>query len=456
MVEDVPYTTLVPLDAMILRKRNEWCCRPLVMRSLCNVLLTTMSLLQTMALCGLFLTRLSDSRPRCVSIGACRRWEPSMLAVAVCASAAALFGCSWYFAEKIRADALAPEPSPSMPAYDDAQFVGLSAGHAWLRAIGDQPALFKPEVYGIAWQGGLGHIGSSVAVSHGVVNRPLTITCGSTPSVGQLAALDRAYFLDDNVELALGIPRMDLMLPGPLGPLPAWYFPGHGQTFVIGVHGQNGTRKDVLRVVDIVHRMGFPALTVTYRNDLGVAPDPSGYLRFGQTEWGDLEVAVRWALANGAREIVLVGQSMGAAIVAAFLRQSTLARSVARVVLEAPMLDLHAVVDYHAKRLSTPAVGRALAPVVWGAERLASIRFGVDWSASTYLRHTTWLKVPALVMHGDEDTRVPISISARLNKLEPSLVTFEVFCGAGHLESWNIDRMRYTSVLETFLAPMAP
>jgi hypothetical protein len=314
--------------------------------------------------------------------------------------------------------------------------------------------LSKPELYGVAWQGGIGLLGASVAEVGGVVTRPLTVTFGSAPRVGQLAAFEKAYFLGD-AAVALGIPVEDVVIPGPLGPLPAWYFPGRHGTFVIGVHGQNGTRKDVLRIVDIVHRMGFPALAVTYRGDLGVAPDPSGYFRYGQTEWRDIEAAVRWSLAHGARSVVLAGQSMGAGIVAAFLRYSPLAATVARVVFDAPMLDLRAAVDYQVRRHSSPVIGRLVAPLVWVAERIAGVRFGVDWSAIAYLDEATWLEVPLLVTHGDEDVRVPVSISATLKELHPSLVALEVFPGAGHLESWNIDRARYTSLVRSFLTPVA-
>jgi alpha-beta hydrolase superfamily lysophospholipase len=375
---------------------------------------------------------------------------PPALLPACGLTVAVLAGSGWCLAEKIRFEALAAEPGPAMPTHDDVRFVGLSPGQAQLLAIGDQSALSKPELYGVAWQGGIGYLGATVAVASGVVTRPLTVTSGSAPRVGQLAALERAYFLGD-VEAALGISVEDVAVPGPLGPLPAWYFPGRGETFVIGVHGQNGTRKDVLRIVDIVHHMGFPALAVTYRNDLGTAPDPSGYLRHGQTEWRDIEAAVRWALAHGARSVVLAGQSMGGGVVAAFLKYSPFAPMVARVLFDAPMLNLHAVVAYQVARYCTPVLGRILAPLVWTAERIASMRFGIDWSATDYLDETTWLKVPALVTHGDDDTRVPVSISATLKELRPSLVTLEVFPGAGHLESWNIDRARYTSLVESFL-----
>ncbi len=346
-------------------------------------------------------------------------------------AAASFLGSGWYLAGRIRSEALTAGPGPQLPAYDDVQFVGLSPGQAQLRAIGAQPALVKPELYGVAWPGGTGHLGASAAVSGDIITRPLTVISGSAPAAGQLAALDRSYFLSDP-ETALGLPMRDIVLPGPLGPLPAWYFPAPGRTFIIGVHGQNGTRRDVLRVIDIAHRMGFPALAVTYRNDLGTVPDPSGYLRYGQTEWGDVEAAVRWSLAQGARRVVLVGQSMGGGIVAAFLARSPLAPRVARVVLDAPMLDLRAVIEYHAGRHLIPVIGPLPAPLVWAAERMASARFGVDWSATGYLDGTDWLQVPVLLTHGDDDPRVPLSTSLRLRELQPSLVTVEVFPGAGH------------------------
>lgn len=369
--------------------------------------------------------------------------------------AASFFGSSWYLAERIRSEALAVGPGPAMPEYDDVQFVGVSPGQVRLRAVGDQAAMFKPVLYGVAWPGGTGHLGAAAAESGSVVTRPLTVISGSAPTVGQLAALDRSYFLSDP-QTALGIPVRNVVVPGPLGPLPAWFFPGPGRTFIIGVHGQNGTRKDVLRVIDIVCRMGFPAVAITYRNDLGAARDPSGYHRYGQTEWRDIEAAVRWSLAQGARSVVLVGQSMGAGVVAAFLKRSSLAQKVARVVLDAPMLDLHAAIDYQVDRHLIPVIGRLPAPLIRTAKRITSARFGVDWSAMSYLDETTWLKVPALVTHGDDDPRVPISISIRLNELKPSLVTFEAFPRAGHLESWNTDRSRYTSLVESFLAPLGP
>ena len=226
----------------------------------------------------------AGSPPGAPATGRPRRWLRrllwSVLAVVVALALVFFAGGGWYFAGQIRSEALAVEPGTALPAYTDARVVGVAPGLIRLRAIGSQPALFKPELDGIAWRGGIGHLGASVAVSGGVVTRPLTVVSGSAPRVGQLAASTRPTSWAIR-QRRWASPCRTWSCHGPLGPLPAWYFPGRGSTFVIGVHGQNSTRKSLLRVVSIVHRLGFPALAVTYRNDLGVARDPSGYLRYG-------------------------------------------------------------------------------------------------------------------------------------------------------------------------------
>ena len=113
-----------------------------------------------------------------------------------------------------------PGPAGALPPYDDVKVVAVSAGQVQVRAIGDQPGLTKPELYGVAWRGGTGHLGAAVKVSGGLVTRPLTVVTGTAASAGQLAAIDRDYFLDDP-RAALRIPVRDVVVTGPLGPLPA-------------------------------------------------------------------------------------------------------------------------------------------------------------------------------------------------------------------------------------------
>ena len=149
---------------------------------------------------------------------------------------------------------------------------------------------------------------------------------------------------------------------GPLGEYPAWFVPGTRDTWAIVVHGNSMSRLDGLRMVPITVDAGFPTLVPTYRNDTGAPEDPSGKLRYGLTEWRDLEAAVRYALDNGAKDVVLAGYSMGGGVIMAFLQRSKLRDDVRAVILDAPMLDFSATVDDNASREEV-VPGRA-APLV--------------------------------------------------------------------------------------------
>ena len=48
---------------------------------------------------------------------------------------------------------------------------------------------------------------------------------------------------------------------------------------------------------------------------------------------------------------------------------------------------------------------------------------------------------------------ISLTVSQRRRDAKPQLVTLEVFPKALHAESWNVDRVRYTSVVKSFLAP---
>jgi predicted alpha/beta hydrolase len=275
----------------------------------------------------------------------------------------------------------------------------------------------------MVWDGGRGYVGPATAVDADTVVRDLTVANGSAPAVGAMAAHERAYWLGSDPS-SIGLEWTDVSVAGPDGPLPAWSFPAVGDqtTMAIVAHGQNGSRLDGLRVVDTLHHLGMPALVVTYRNDAGAPADASGQLGYGATEWPDLQAAVSWAIEHGASDIVLVGQSMGGGVVAAFLENSPQAAEVSRVVLDAPMLSLvRWSATGHGPRCPSQ-VGRSRPPVIWAAEQIASLRFGLDWSAVDYLDETAWVRVPTLVVHGLDDPSVPATVSQELATGVPDLV----------------------------------
>jgi pimeloyl-ACP methyl ester carboxylesterase len=195
---------------------------------------------------------------------------------------------------------------------------------------------------------------------------------------------------------------------------------------------------------------GLPSLVISYRNDEGAPLSDDGLYHYGETEWEDLQAAADYALAHGAQSLVLIGYSMGGGIVVSFLYQSALADRVVGVILDAPMLDFEATVDWGARDRFAPW------PVKDVGKQIAAWRFDIDWGALDYVESAQKLSVPILLFHGDDDPKVPISTSDELSEARPDLVTYYRTTAAGHVRSWNADPAAYEAAVREFLGRVAP
>ena len=138
----------------------------------------------------------------------------------------------------------------------------------------------------------------------------------------------------------------------------------------------------------------------------------------GLTEWRDLAAAARYALAHGARRLILVGYSMGGAIVTQFMERSPLAPRVAGLVLDAPALDWKAILSFNATEMGFPAFGAL--PVEWAI----GARIDADWDSLDAIQHPDDFQLPILLFHGTEDDVVPISTSDDFAAELPRWVTY--------------------------------
>jgi pimeloyl-ACP methyl ester carboxylesterase len=382
------------------------------------------------------------------------RWLFWLVALSLVLVAGVHLAGGWYVAGRIGSGALASTPAQPKPAFDDVRNAKVTRTSVQLRRGPDASDSFTgAATYGLAWEGGTGLVGPAKLNKDGTVTRPLRVLQGTPPFVRQPAALDRNVWMGDPPQ-AFPLAKMDVTV----GRLPAWYFPagpGAVGTVAIYVHGQNGSRNNALRFVNAAVPAGTPVLAITYRGDVGAPKEPSGRLQYGRTEWKDLEAAVDWAQQQGARNVVLVGESMGGAIVASFLEKSTRRSMVSGIILDSPMLSLSAAVENGARH-GLPG-GRAVpASVLWAAEKMAERRYDLDWKAVDYLDDTSWLRIRALVIHGSDDTVVPLSVSQRLKEAKPELVRLEVFPRTQHTEAWNTDAKRYTTDVRQYLRLATP
>ena len=379
-----------------------------------------------------------------------RRWPLLALAVLLVLTVVFYLGGGWYFSGRLYQQGLSGAARrATRPAYN-LSVVAVTPGTVTLGVPADPGELLTPGVWGLQWPTGYGQVTRIVARGQQTVTRAFRHLTGSPLAAGARVALDNKAFPQDP-RVGLGIGFGDVSYHGPLGDYPAWLVPGSGDTWAVLVHGNALDRLDTIKIVPALHRLGLPVLMITYRNDAGAPPDPSGMLRYGLAEWQDLAAAVQDALGHGARRLLLVGYSMGGGIVASFLERSPLAARVAGVVLDSPMLDFGRTVDLGASQQTLPLVGLALPQSLTDvAKWIAGWRYGVDWRSLDYLDGAARLQAPILLFQGTADTRVPPATSDELARRAPE-VTYVRVPGAGHLDSWNLDPARYDRAVQAFV-----
>ena len=256
----------------------------------------------------------------------------------------------------------------------------------------------------------------------------------------------------------LGLPFENVTIDTPVGGAPAWLFEAEpaSKRWVIQVHGRAVTRTETLRAVPAFHDAGYTSLLISYRND-GVAPasDDARYA-LGDTEWEDVEAAIQFAIEAGAREIVLMGWSMGGAVVLQTVTRTT-ASVIRGVVLESPVIDWVTALDYQARLLGLPLF------ITHGVYRLIASRWAsritgqarpIDLARLDFVRRATELSLPILLLHSDDDGYVPVEASAALAAARSDIVTFERFRNARHTKLWNYDPHRWNDVISGWLASL--
>lgn len=372
--------------------------------------------------------------------------------VAAVGGAAALGGVSTlaaaaYFARKIL--------TPDQLRPDDTEILRVEGDTV---VLGESPETVVPGRYGLWLDQGAGHarVGGILERDRvrGEVRRVLRGVDYGTLRPGP--ARWNQYYFGSPPDQSLGLESHNVEVGNPLGPMPAWLVPAQDSgRWAILVHGRGARREECLRALPALHDAGITALVPAYRNDGDAPAGPDGHYGLGLSEWHDIDRAARFAVENGARELILFGWSMGAAIVLQLLDQSELRRRVSRVVLDAPVIDWVDVLAHHARLNSVPAPVGVLSRMLMAhphARRLVGVQEAVDVARTNWVARADELRHRILLIHSLDDEFVPVGPSQALARARPDLVDFVPWHIARHCKEWNVDPMRWERLVADFVS----
>jgi pimeloyl-ACP methyl ester carboxylesterase len=363
-------------------------------------------------------------------------------------SAVGSVGLATYLARRVLTpDRLKPDDVEILAVHEDSVTLRLTYESA------------QPGRYGLWLDGGRGHarVGAVLEIDEGAgfVRRVLEGVDAGELRVGP-ARWNQYYFGGAPAD-ALGLPSRDVEIDSEIGILAAWEVPAadiaYGRWAIL-VHGRGARREECLRAVPVLHELGFTALIPMYRNDIGAPPSSDGRYSLGLSEWRDLEAALLYAVGEGAREIVLFGWSMGAAIVLQTLDRSWLSDRVTAVVLDAPVIDWADVLRHHGGLNKIPGPIESLSRVLIGrrwARRLVGVHEPLDVALTNWEHRADELRHRTLLIHSVDDEFVPVGPSVSLAAKRPDLVRFEPWREARHTKEWNVDPERWDAVVRDFL-----
>ena len=265
------------------------------------------------------------------------------------------------------------------------------------------------------------------------------------------------YYYGSPPDRSLGLPTQHVEVLAELGPMPAWLVEAEQPTdrWAILVHGRGARREECLRGITPLRDSGINVLVPSYRNDPGAPSGPDGRYNLGLSEWRDIEDAALYAVQQGARELVLVGWSMGGAIVLQTLDRSWLTGHVSHVILDAPVIDWNDVLSHHAREHGVPAPVGTLSRTLMGrrwARRLVGVHDPVDVAKTNWVARADELRHRMLLIHSVDDEFVPVGPSERLAEARPDLVRFEPWETARHTKEWNTDPERWETAVREFVS----
>jgi len=231
-----------------------------------------------------------------------------------------------------------------------------------------------------------------------------------------------------------------------------WLFPNNGDKWVIHVHGRRAMMGETLRNLEQFESLGFNQLTISMSTDtkpygLGVKVS-----RLGQTEWTEIEDAVRFASSAGAKDISIFGWSQGSLISSQFLINSSETDLVRGVIFDSPLLDYRSTMRFQAQRGGyDPVLAERVIDAIKNSKAIRFLGYkNVDVDEISLVKEKKLPAIPALVLYSMNDGHVAIADVHKFAEINPGVTLYEI-PNARHCRLFNEDENAYQEAISSWL-----
>lgn len=172
-----------------------------------------------------------------------------------------------------------------------------------------------------------------------------------------------------------------------------------------------------------------------------------------------MEAAIRYAVQHGATDILLMGWSMGAAIVLQALDRSAFRDRLRGVVLDSPVVDWLPTLEQRGVEMGLPKLLTRvpLALLAGRAHGVSGSAEPIDFASLDWVCRAEESSVPILLLHSADDdyalaTATATATASRLLAAKrPDIVTYHEWTHARHARLWNYDSARFEREISAWL-----
>ena len=213
---------------------------------------------------------------------------------------------------------------------------------------------------------------------------------------------------------------------------------------VIMFHGYTGTpSRDFCGGADICLSSGYNALLIEERAHCG---SEGHTISFGINERRDVLSWIEFARERFGedRKMIIVGISMGAATVLMSVSLG-LPDNVRGIIADCPFAYPEKIIRYVGEARKLP-IGLLFPFLKLGAKLFG----GFDLSGGDAVSAVKDLRIPVMIIHGEDDDFVPCEMSEEIANANPGFAERYTFPGARHGTSYLADTERYSKLVREF------